>query len=62
MKKEIILSILMWILVAFLGNLAAIWVVRQYDEAWECRAKAAGYYDSLPDNLKNPRDLNGVAK
>lgn len=57
MKKEIILSILMWILVAFLGNLAAIWFVRQYDAAWEARAKAAGYYDSLPDNLKNPRNL-----
>lgn len=57
MKKEIILSILMWILVAFVGNLAAIWVARQYDAAWEGRAKAAGYYDSLPDNLKNPRDL-----
>lgn len=57
MKKEIILSILMWVLVAFLGNLAAIWVVRQYDAAWEARAKAAGYYQSLPDNLKNPEDL-----
>lgn len=57
MKKEIILSILMWVLVAFLGNLAAIWVVRQYDSAWEARAKAAGYYQSLPDNLKNPEDL-----
>ena len=57
MKKEIILSILMWILVAFLGNLAALWVFNQMDAAWECRAKAAGYYDSLPDNLKNPRDL-----
>lgn len=57
MKKEIILSILMWILVAFIGNLAAIWVARQYDAAWEGRAKAAGYYESLPDNLKNPRDL-----
>lgn len=57
MKKEIILSILMWLLVAFLGNLAAIWVARQYDAAWEGRAKAAGYYESLPDNLKNPEDL-----
>ena len=57
MKKEIILSVLMWILVAFVCNLAAIWFVRQYDAAWEARAKAAGYYDSLPNNLKNPRDL-----
>ena len=60
--KDTVLAVLLWILVAFLGNLAAIWVVCQYDEAWEGRAKAAGYYDSLPDNLKNPRDVNGTAK
>lgn len=55
--KDTVLAVLLWIIVAFLGNLAAIWFVRQYDAAWEGRAKAAGYYDSLPDNLKNPRDL-----
>ena len=56
MKNKIIL-ILILLLAAFIGNLAAIWFVRQYDAAWEGRAKAAGYYDSLPDNLKNPRDI-----
>ena len=50
--KENILGVLLWIFVAFLGNLAAIWVFNQVDAAWECRAKAAGYYDTLPDNFK----------
>lgn len=56
MKNKIIL-ILILLLAAFIGNLAAIWLVRQYDAAWEGRAKAAGYYESLPDNLKNPKDI-----
>ena len=56
MKNKIIL-ILILLLAAFIGNLTAIWLVRQYDAAWEGRAKAAGYYDILPDNLKNPKDI-----
>lgn len=56
MKKKILL-ILMWVLLIFVANLVGYWLARQYDAAWEGRAKAAGYYDSLPDNLKNPRDL-----
>ena len=56
MKNKIIL-ILILLLAAFIGNLTAIWLVRQYDTAWEGRAKAAGYYDILPDNLKNPKDI-----
>lgn len=56
MKKKILL-ILMWVSLIFVANLAGYWLVLQYDAAWEGRAKAAGYYDSLPDNLKNPRDL-----
>lgn len=27
------------------------------DGAWENRAKAAGYYDTLPDSMKNPKDI-----
>lgn len=50
--KETILGVLLWIFVAFLGNLAAIWVFNQMDVAWEGRAKAAGYYEVLPDSMK----------
>lgn len=51
MKKPI-LGVLLWIFVAFLGNLAALWVFNQMDAAWEFRAKAAGYYDTMPDSFK----------
>lgn len=50
--KETILGVLLWVFVAFVGNLAAIWVFNQMDAAWECRAKAAGYYDTMPDSFK----------
>lgn len=50
--KETILSILLWVFVAFVGNLAALWAFNQMDDAWESRAKAAGYYETLPDNMK----------
>lgn len=55
--KDMVLAVLLWLFVAFVGNLAALWAFDVMDSAWEGRAKAAGYYDSLPDNLKNPRDL-----
>lgn len=32
-------------------------VMKIADECWEQRAKAAGYYDTLPDSMKNPKDL-----
>ena len=60
MKKGMV--ILLWTLFILAANIFGYWLVLQYDAAWEGRAKAAGYYDSLPDNLKNPRDLNGAAK
>ena len=55
--KDTVLAILLWLLVAFVGNLAAIWAFNVMDSAWENRAKAAGYYDTLPNDLKNPKDV-----
>lgn len=50
--KDILIGIVLWLFVAFLGNLAALWVFHQMDDAWESRAKAAGYYEVLPDSMK----------
>ena len=55
--KDTVLAVLLWIIVAFVGNLAALWAFDVMDSAWENRAKSAGYYDTLPDNLKNPQDV-----
>lgn len=50
MKK--IMTVVGLCLFAIVANLAAIWVFNQMDAAWECRAKAAGYYDTMPDSFK----------
>lgn len=50
--KDTVLSVLIWFLVALAGNLAALWAFKTMDSAWENRAKAAGYYETLPENLK----------
>ena len=50
--KDTILAVLIWLFVAFLGNLAALWAFNVMDSAWESRAKAAGYYETLPDSMK----------
>ena len=50
--KDTVLAILLWLFVAFVGNLAALWVFKTADSAWENRAKAAGYYESLPKSMK----------
>lgn len=55
--KDTVLAVLIWFLVALAGNLAALWAFDVMDSAWENRAKSAGYYDTLPDNLKNPQDV-----
>ena len=51
--KDIAMLLLLFILMIFGVN----WVLKIADEAWENRAKAAGYYDTLPDSLKNPKDV-----
>ena len=50
--KDTVLAILLWLLVAFVGNLAALWAFNVMDSTWENRAKAAGYYDTLPQEMK----------
>ena len=50
-------TIVIAILVSIFFSGAAIFALHQFDLAWEARAKAAGYYDTLPDNLKNPKDI-----
>lgn len=34
-----------------------LYMFKVADTCWENRAKAAGYYDSLPDSMKNPKDI-----
>lgn len=55
--RDAVFAIVLWLFVAFVGNLAALWAFKTMDSAWECRAKSAGYYNTLPDNLKNPQDV-----
>ena len=50
--KDTVLAVLIWLFVEFLGNLAALWAFNVMDSAWESRAKAAGYYETLPDSMK----------
>ena len=50
--KDTVLAVLIWFFVAFVGNLAALWAFNVMDSAWENRAKAAGYYETLPDSMK----------
>ena len=45
-------KIIFWILVAIVLNAIAYVCIKQYDVAFENRAKAAGYYEVLPDNMK----------
>lgn len=50
-------NIFYFLLIAVIMNILGYFFFEQMDVAWENRAKAAGYYDSLPDNMKNPKDL-----
>lgn len=51
--KDIALLVVLFIIICIGMN----WVMKIADECWENRAKAAGYYDSLPDSMKNPKDI-----
>lgn len=48
---------LLLILLFAIMMVAMSYVFKIADECWENRAKAAGYYDSLPDSMKNPKDI-----
>ena len=50
--KDTVLAVLILLFVSFVGNLAALWAFNVMDSAWENRAKAAGYYETLPDSMK----------
>lgn len=50
--KNTVLAILLWLFAAFVGNLAALWAFNVMDSTWENRAKAAGYYSTLPQEMK----------
>ena len=58
MKNKFDLATVAIVLGSFLVMWLCTWLfVKQMDESWEARAKAAGYYDTLPDSMKNPKDL-----
>lgn len=45
--------VILYIAIMFITS----FIFKTMDSAWECRAKSAGYYETLPDNLKNPKDV-----
>jgi len=58
MKKKInIKDVVLFLVIVFILNCLAYFAIKQYDAAFESRAKAAGYYEKMPDNLKNPNDI-----
>ena len=58
MKKKInIKDVVLFFIVVFILNCLAYFAIKQYDKAFENRAKAAGYYEKLPDEMKNPNDI-----
>ena len=48
---------LIWVLLFIIVGVAVHYAFKIADDSWESRAKAAGYYDTLPDNMKNPKDI-----
>ncbi len=55
--KEKIKAVLVFVLLFAVMAVAMNYVMKVADECWENRAKAAGYYDTLPDSMKNPKDI-----
>ena len=45
-------NIIYLILFAIILNMIGYIVIQQTDVSWENRAKNAGYYEILPDNMK----------
>lgn len=51
--KEVLMLLALFVMVI----VGMIYMFKVADTCWENRAKAAGYYDSLPDSMKNPKDI-----
>lgn len=51
--KEVLMLLALFVMVI----VGMLYMFKVADTCWENRAKAAGYYDSLPDSLKNPKDI-----
>jgi len=51
--KEVIMLLALFVMVI----VGMLYMFKVADTCWENRAKAAGYYDSLPDSMKNPKDI-----
>lgn len=50
---KIVGAVILYVAIMFIAS----FIFKTMDSAWECRAKSAGYYETLPDNLKNPKDV-----
>ena len=57
MKMERIKNVLIWVLLFIIVGVGIHYAFSIADDAWENRAKAAGYYDTLSNDLKNPKDI-----
>ena len=55
MKK--IKDVLLFVLLVIIIGVGIHYAFSVADDAWENRAKAAGYYDTLSNDLKNPKDI-----
>ena len=51
--KEVLMLLALFVMVI----VGMLYMFKVADTCWENRAKAAGYYDSLPDSMKNPKDI-----
>ena len=54
---ERIKNVLVWVLLFIIIGVGIHYAFSIADDAWENRAKAAGYYDTLSNDLKNLKDI-----
>lgn len=57
MNKKIV-TIAVIVLAYAVAYFVSVWVFKTADSAWENRAKTAGYYNELPNNLKIRKTFN----